>query len=255
MSIAIPGEPPLVLDLGTGLRYFGLTCDPNERFTGTALLTHLHWDHTQGLPFFVPIMREGSTLDVYGPVQEDGRTLHDLFGDLIRPPQFPLAIDEYVGTVRFHDVESTDFTVGSIDVKVRPVPHIGPTVGYRITWRGVSVAYVPDHQQPYFDGVEAVTTDAVRELVSGVDLLIHDAQYTQADFARKPRWGHCTYQYAVALAASAGVKRLALYHHDPCRNDDQMDRIEHEAIDLAGSRGLEVFAARERLTVALTPES
>lgn len=248
--MGVPGEAPLLFDLGTGLRYFGMGCDSSAPFSGTALLTHLHWDHTQGLPFFGPLQRSGTTLDVYGPAQDDGRTLGDLFGEIVRPPQFPLTLDDFAGDVRFHDVESADWSIGSVDVMARPVPHIGPTIGYRITWQGTSVAYISDHQQPV-DGSGPITTDAVLELITDVDLLIHDAQYTPSDFARKSTWGHCTYEYAVALAAAAGAKRLALFHHDPCHDDDEMDRIERHATELANERGFEVFTARERMTVSL----
>jgi phosphoribosyl 1,2-cyclic phosphodiesterase len=244
----------VLFDLGTGLRYFGLRYDATSTFAGTALLTHLHWDHTQGLPFFVPLLRPDTTLDVYGPAQDDGRTLHDLFGELVRPPQFPVTIDQFPGHVQFHDIDSADWSIGPIQVMARPVPHVGRTIGYRMSWHGASVAYIPDHQQPAkrSDGlVGSVTTDAVLELVDGVDLLIHDAQYTPEGFERKSTWGHCTFEYAVEVAAAGGAKRLALFHHDPSHDDEELDRIERCAVELGDAHGIEVFAARERMSVSL----
>ena len=128
------------------------------------------------------------------------------------------------------------------------MPHVGDTLGYRVTHDGVSVAYISDHQQP-LDG--ARIADGIAELCDGVDLLIHDAQYTPAEFARKSTWGHCTVEYAVWLAGEVGAKRLALYHHDPTHDDDMLDRLAAAASACGEAMGVDVFAAREGLTVEL----
>ncbi|MEZ5374303.1 MAG: MBL fold metallo-hydrolase [Microthrixaceae bacterium] len=133
------------------------------------------------------------------------------------------------------------------------VPHCGRTLGYRIEAGGVSVAYVPDHQQPGPDATEVAP--AVLELARGVDLLIHDAQFDAADFAAKSDWGHCTVEYAVQVAAQAGARRLALFHHDPSHDDDTIDALADAAVLLADDLGLgEVFASFEGMTVALDPD-
>ena len=182
---------PIILDLGTGLRLFG-TQPIDGTFRGTALVTHIHWDHVQGLPFFPPVDRPGARFDIYGPTQDEG-SLAEVFGELMCPPYFPIHFSELEGDVEFHDVTDEDLKIGTAKVMVRPVPHPGPTVGYRIEWDGVSVAYISDHQAPHeLDTV----ADAVLELCDGVDLLIHDAQYTPAEFAMKSYWGHCTIDYA-----------------------------------------------------------
>ena len=159
---------------------FGTTarrCPPTQLFRGTCLLTHLHWDHVQGLPFFTPLLREGSRLDVYGPAQDDGRSLDEVVSCTIRPPLFPVSVDELPGTVSFHDTADTDFSIGEFNVKSRLIPHLGPTLGFRVEHNGRSIAYLSDHQQP-FDGSYSASPGAL-ELIEGVDLLIHDAQYTQ----------------------------------------------------------------------------
>lgn len=242
------GADPIVFDLGTGLRLWSEHLAQDGTFRATALVTHIHWDHVQGLPFFTPIDRPGAQLDVFAPHQEEG-PLHEVFGDFMRPPYFPVHYSQLRGDIRFHSVSDADFEIGSAKIKVRPVPHIGPTVGYRVDWEGVSVAYVSDHQGPV--GLDTVS-DSVLALCDGVDLLIHDAQYTREEFALKGHWGHCTADYALLVAKEAGARRLALFHHDPSHGDSFVDEL--EATMQRQAEGLqvdEVFAAREGLTLEL----
>lgn len=233
----------LILDLGTGLRYLGDTL--RERpFRGTALVTHLHWDHVQGLPFFPPMLEHGNEIDVYAPRQDDGTTVKAAFDRIIGPPQFPVGLDLYSSTFRFHDLGETQFAVGGVRVMSRFVPHVGPTLGYRLEFGGSVVAYVSDHQQPY-DGSFTVP-DGVRELADGADLLIHDSQYTPAEFTDRYYFGHCTHEFAVGIALACRARRLALFHHDPVRTDDELD-----SRGSCGQSALEVFPAREGLVVRI----
>ncbi len=249
VSVAIPDADPIVFDLGTGLRYFGATQPHDGSFRGSCLLTHLHWDHTQGLPFFTPMLRPGASFDVYAPAQEDGRSVAEVFRSTIHPPLFPIGIDQFPGSFRFHDVADEDFDIGPVHVTARLVPHVGNTLGYRIEWNGISVAYMSDHQQPYDGSMRA--SDGALELARGVDLLIHDSQYTSDEFEMKFNWGHCTVDYAVWFAHEAGAKRLALFHHDPTRHDDAIDEIRDCAVKAGSMLDLEVIAAREGLTIRL----
>ena len=249
VSVVVPGEDPILFDMGTGLRYFGLQQPNDGSFRGHVLLSHLHWDHTQGLPFFTPILCPGSRLDVYGPAQEDGRTVGAVMRETIRPPLFPIMLADFPGRIEFHDVSDTDFSIGDVDVMARLIPHVGPTCGYRITWGGRTIAYMSDHQMPYDGSMQAA--DAAIELAAGADLLIHDAQYTTKEFAHKSTWGHCTVEYAVWLAAEVGAKRLALFHHDPTRCDEAIDHISKLARLMGERRGVEVVAASEGLTLSL----
>jgi len=249
VSVDAPGEDPLVFDLGTGLRYFGRNQPHDGSFRGTCLLTHLHWDHTQGLPFFVPILRNGAKLDIYGPTQEDGATVRTAMSRFMAPPHFPVELDKLPGAINFFDVGDHDFFVGGFAVRSRLIPHVGNTLGFRVEWNGVSIAYLSDHQQPYDGSFGA--TDGAMDLVRGADLVIHDAQYTPEEFEMKSTWGHCTVDYAVWLAGAAGAKRLALFHHDPTRHDDDVDALLCEARESGREQGVEVFAASEGLTVSL----
>ncbi|MDP1820406.1 MAG: MBL fold metallo-hydrolase [Acidimicrobiales bacterium] len=249
MALEAPGHEPIVLDLGTGLRFWGETLDPGEPFVGSALVTHIHWDHVQGLPFFTPVLRPGARFDVYGPPQPDEGTLEQAFNELMRPPFFPVKTADLLGDIRFHDVWEVDLELDGAKVKVRPVPHVGLTNGYRVEMGGASVAYLSDHQMP-LEGSTTVS-DTVLELCDGVDLLIHDAKYTEAEFPARSTWGHCTVDYAVHVAKEAGVGRLALFHHDPTHDDDTVDDIVAHARRLAEGSGLaEVVGASEGLVIA-----
>jgi phosphoribosyl 1,2-cyclic phosphodiesterase len=249
VALEVPGEDPIIFDLGTGLRFFGETQPQDGTFRGTALVTHLHWDHVQGLPFFVPVLQEGARLDVYAPVQ-DGVSLRGAFDEFMRPPFFPVSVEDLPGEIVFHDTSDDDLAIGDAKVRSRQVPHVGRTLGYRVDWHGVSVAYISDHQQP--DDPDHVD-DGVIELCDGADLVIHDAQYTPEEFAQKATWGHCTVSYAVEVARRAGARRLALFHHDPAHCDSVVDDLLHQAQDLGAAAGLdEVIAAAEGLTVSYT---
>lgn len=209
----------------------------------------MHWDHVQGLPFFVPTLRPDSHFDIYGPVQEDGRTVREVFESIIKPPMFPVSVTSLPGTFAFHDVANDDFKVGSLEVRSRLIPHVGNTLGFRVSVGGVSVAYLSDHQMPV-DGSNSIHPGA-RELCEGVDLLIHDSQYTPAEFAAKSDWGHCTIDYALWVASQCNVKRLALFHHDPVRCDDELDSLAASTRARGADLGIEVFAAMENHTVSL----
>ena len=265
VSVDVPGHDPILFDLGTGARYFGEAWPADVPFRGTCLLSHAHWDHIQGLPFFPPILRDnGAQLDIYAPDQEPGQihpsvesagpvSVADVVAAMLCPPLFPVGLDAFPGAVEFHTVGEGRFTLGgSIDsgpvqVTARLIPHIGNTLGFRIEWGGHSVAYISDHQQP--SATDFSIADGVRELAQGVDLLIHDAQYTTPEFEQRSTWGHSTVEYAVWVAKECGVSALALFHHDPTHTDDQIDRLVASACMCAPE--IEIIGAREGLTVDL----
>ena len=249
VALESPGADPVILDMGTGLRYWGDTQPHDGTFAAHALVTHLHFDHVQGLPFLAPADRPGARLDVYAPHQDD-ETLAEAFEGFIRPPYFPIRWSDLRGDYRFHEVGNTDVVVGDAKVTVRDVPHVGTTNGYRVELGGATVAYVSDHQMPQ-DGTHVVP-DGVRALADGVDLLIHDAQYTPEEFAQKSHWGHCTVEFAVHVAVTSGAKRLALFHHDPSHDDDTVDRLIDRAVGaVPAGESLEIVAAAEGLTISL----
>jgi phosphoribosyl 1,2-cyclic phosphodiesterase len=242
---------PLILDLGSGLRSLGQTLlDPLPADGGpvraTILLTHLHFDHILGLPFFGPLLMQGAELDVYGPRPET-ESLEAAFDSLFRPPFFPLALSAIGGRVSFHEVADEEFEVNGATITARRAPHPGNTLGFRIEADGSSMVYLPDHQAPKD---RLAIADGVLELCQGVDLVVHDAQYTEEEFDRKWNWGHSTPEYAVRVAAEAHAQRLLLFHHDPSHDDDGIAAIEQASKVHGAQRSLHaVEAAREGTTI------
>ena len=228
---------PLILDLGTGLRYFGedYCLRSGAPFKGTALLSHLHWDHVQGLPFFPPINKEGAHLDIVGIAEGDGGIAAS-FGKIMTPPYFPVCVKDLAGHVSFFDLDGSTMAVGDATVTARRVPHVGVTNGYRVEWRDASVAYISDHQQPLEDASHVAAE--VIELGGGVDVLIHDAQYTDDEFSSRRHWGHCTIDYAFEVARRCEPRVLVLFHHDPLHHDDVLDRLQSELPTLTRRYGL-----------------
>jgi ribonuclease BN (tRNA processing enzyme) len=248
VSLQVDGQPLLLLDLGTGLPLadLGALGHTEGPLHAVAFVSHLHLDHIIGLPFFPPLHEDGSQLDIYAPPQPS-RSLRGTFEALMQPPFFPVALADVRADVRFHEVLQDDLDIGNVKVTIRPVPHVGPTVGYRIRSERATVAYVSDHQAPLsFQGV----ADSVLELCEGVDLLIHEGQYTPEEFARKADWGHCTPDYALLVAREAGARRMCFFHHDPWRTDDALDSIVADARQACeGSAVHDVIAAAEGMTL------
>ncbi len=254
VALEVDDEPPILFDLGTGLRVFGedvaqRQAVPPRAFTGTVLVSHLHWDHVQGLPFFAPLHHPSTVLDVIGPRHDEG-SLAEMFDGLMRPPYFPFRPRDVAATLRFSDAGDDDFLIGDAKVRSRWIRHTGPTLGYRIEWRGVSIAYVSDHGPGVTDDADDFVPRSVLELCDGVDVLIHDSQHTFAEFGPRRHWGHSTVDYAVHVARESGAHSLAMFHHCPSHSDDDLDRLLVSAEDLGARLGVpEVYAARDGLRV------
>lgn len=234
----------LVLDAGTGLRELGIYLMGNNGarpFNVDLLLSHLHWDHIQGIPFFRPAFVPQSSLRIIGPKQS--RPLKDLLGLGMDDPFFPVDLDDLPAKIEIGEMtHGSDERVGPYRVRAASIFHPAPALAYRIDADGRSVVYATDTEDP-FTG----RPNPVIPLAAGADTLIHDAQFIESDF--KPTWGHSTINAAIEVAAKAKVKRLVLYHHDPYRNDDALDHISRDA-QRAGREalsGLEVVVAREGL--------
>jgi ribonuclease BN (tRNA processing enzyme) len=226
VAVARDGEPPcLLLDAGTGIRTVTALLG-GRPYAGSILLGHLHWDHTQGLPFFAGGDRPDSRVDVYVPAQGDAE---EVLARFMSPPHFPITPGQLRGAWSFQALEPGRHRIEGFDVLALEIPHKGGrTFGYRISDGRATVAYLSDHCPtslgPGPDG-RGERHPAAVELVRGCDLLLHDAQYTDEELSQKASFGHSSAGYAIGLAAEAGVGRLMLFHHDPGRTDGQVDDI------------------------------
>jgi phosphoribosyl 1,2-cyclic phosphodiesterase len=218
----------LVLDAGTGIRRLGASVGSDVRRVDI-LLTHLHMDHIQGLGFFKPLEQPGQEVHIWGPPSTT-LDLRDRLARYLSPPLFPVRLRDLPCRLTLHHVPLGRFAIGGLQITAGLVIHPGPTVGYRIAEGSLSMAYLPDHEPALgarrFPG-QAVWTSGF-ELATGVDLLIHDAQYTAAQYADHVGWGHSALPHTLAFAAMAGVKHLVTFHHDPSHTDDMLDRMLEE---------------------------
>jgi phosphoribosyl 1,2-cyclic phosphodiesterase len=231
VAVGAAGDVPrLVLDAGTGLRALTTVMD-GAAFRGTILLGHLHWDHTTGLPFFAAGDRDDAEVRVLLP--EQGVSAEALLARAMSPPHFPITPHELRGEWTFGSVDEGVHDLEGFRVLAREIPHKGGrTFGYRITEPGgSSVAYLSDHGPTALgDGVDGlgVVHPAALELADGVDLLVHDAQYTLEELPARRSWGHCAADYPALLAEKAGARRVLLFHHEPGRTDRQVERLADE---------------------------
>jgi phosphoribosyl 1,2-cyclic phosphodiesterase len=234
--------PALVLDAGTGIINLTERFE-EEPFAGTILLTHLHWDHVQGLPFFRPADRDDACVTLALPAQGDPRAV---LGRALSPPHFPIGPDGLLGAWTFVGLEAGTHAIEGFEVTALDVPHKGGrTFGYRVSDGGRTFAYLPDHGPRGPDATLHSRADALK-LAEGVDVLVHGAPFTREERAIADRFGHATADDAIDLATTAGVHRLVLTHHSPARSDDAVDALARRATDAFPSS---ITIAREGCTV------
>lgn len=243
------GRVPLVIDAGTGLRSLGALLG-GRPFAGTLLLGHLHWDHTQGLPFSAALDHPDADVRVLGP-STDGRAVDELLAEAMSPPNFPIGPGQLRGRWRWAALADGALDVDGLEVLAREIPHKGgPTFGFRVSDGSTSFAYLSDHMpQALGAGPDGLGErhDAALALADGVDVLVHDAQYTAEELPTRGSFGHAAAEYAVALGLAAGARCVVLFHHDPARTDDEVDAIVARFADAA----IPVLAAVEGAAIDL----
>jgi phosphoribosyl 1,2-cyclic phosphodiesterase len=229
VALARDGQAPgLVLDAGTGIQALS-TVLGGTPFDGCILLSHLHWDHVEGLPFCTAIDRPDARCDLFLPAQPDGAGAAATLARMMSPPNFPIGPDGLLGTWTFSTLEPGSHRLDGWVVTATPIAHKGGTTfGYRIVDGDSAVAYLPDHcpteYGPGPDGWGAFPPSVV-DLVRDVDVLIHDAQLTADQLPEAAAFGHAAMEYAVALGAQAGASTVVLFHHSPRRTDDLLDEV------------------------------
>jgi diguanylate cyclase (GGDEF)-like protein len=243
----------IILDCGTGARELGLHLVQTmpQPIRLHLFIGHTHWDHIQGFPFFVPAFLPGSELNIYAPIGFQ-RGLEEAMAGQMEYSYFPVKMRDLRSRIHFTELDEGFFRVGGVLVETQFLNHTAPTIAYRMTGDGATIAYATDHE-PFWNAPGRVSQHPGDErhiaFLKGANLVIHDAQYTNAEYRDKVGWGHSSIEYAVDVALAAGVERLVLFHHDPTHDDPMMERMEAMARAHVGRRGqaLDVLAAREGL--------
>jgi phosphoribosyl 1,2-cyclic phosphodiesterase len=240
--------PTLLLDAGTGLRGASELC-PSGAFFGTILLSHLHWDHLHGLPFFAAADRDDASTTVIIPDQGNGESPVDVISRGMSPPHFPVRPDELRGEWLFNSIGPGEFEVEGFRVLALEIPHKGGvTFGYRVSDDHSTLTYMPDHYPSSLGLGEdgwGVYHPAAMELARDVDVLVHDSQLVAEEIEREAWFGHAAAEYSVGLATAANARRTVLFHYKPSRSDDALDEI------VGRFAGQSVIAANQSLILDL----
>ena len=248
-----PAEGPLiVLDAGTGIRRLGTICEQEGIRQLHVLLTHLHLDHIEGLAFFSPLWARDVDVHVWGP-SSPVESLPNRLSRYFSPPLFPVDLKDVPGTITFHEVPDEQWNIGSVGLLAQPIAHPGPTVGYRIQENGRSLAYLPDHEPALTGPLGARPPEWVSgfPLADHVDVLVHDAQFTEREYEQRIGWGHSSVADAVRFARLAEVGQLVLFHHDPAHSDADLDRLGEHARELWEKAEVQPEVAFEGMTLEL----
>jgi len=243
----------VIIDCGSGLHGLGqaLMTARTTSLKGYILISHTHWDHIQGIPFFAPFFVSGNEWDIYAP-KGIGQSVQDTLAGQMQYAHFPVSLDQMGAKIRYHELIEGAFRIDDVTVKTRYLNHTALTLGFRLEADGTTMVYASDHE-PFSRSLASGKGDILGqdrehcEFLAGADLVIHDAHFTLNEYQSKIGWGHSTVEYAVAMCRAAGVAQLALTHHAPLRTDDAIDKIVKNALD--DQRGmppaLHVFAAAE----------
>jgi phosphoribosyl 1,2-cyclic phosphodiesterase len=258
VQVATAAGTCLILDSGTGIRELGLHLTrQGAPVSAHLMLGHTHWDHISGFPFFAPGFQPGNRLAIYGAHDPD-HSLRDALAGQMHSTYFPVPLTDLSADITFSELAEDRIQIDDATVRTHFLNHTAPCLGYRIEADGVALAYVTDHE-PYAAGDDGhgkgFTGDDRRlvDFVQGVDLLIQDAQYTAEEYAARRGWGHGSSDYVVDVAVAAGVRRVALFHHEPTHTDADIDRMLDAGRARARRAGsaVEVFGASEGGAIAL----
>lgn len=262
VQVTSPGGTQVIIDCGTGAHDLGqhLLAHSDSPPRGHILISHTHWDHIQGFPFFAPLFVRGGHWDIYGPAGL-GQSLRETLAGQMQYTYFPVTLDELGASIRFHDLAEGSLEIGDVRISTRYLNHPALTLGYRLEMDDVSVVYACDHEPfGHSTGPNALSHEDDRlhaDFLTGADLVIHDAQFTAAEYAAKKGWGHSPVEYVTEIGLAAGVKRLAFTHHDPRRTDEAIDEIVDSARADLRRRGsdMEVFGAADGQIIELHSSS
>jgi len=220
VEVRTPSGAIVVLDAGTGIRSLGASLAAEQVRELDLVLTHLHLDHIEGLGFFAPLFDPECVIRVWGP-RPIGGSLRELLAMYLSPPFFPVGFERIPAQLSFTEVGEESWEVGGLQISSVPVRHPGSTVGYRLSENGFSLAYIPDNE-PALDRQSGLS------VAGGADVLLHDAQFTDAEYPSRVGWGHSAVADSVTYLAEAAPRRALMFHHDPSHADAQLEEMLRE---------------------------
>jgi phosphoribosyl 1,2-cyclic phosphodiesterase len=260
VEIRTPEGGLVILDAGSGIRELGraLTARSDGAIHADIVLSHAHWDHIQGLPFFDPLFQSGNRFTIWSMDGLDP-TVEQVVRGQMSPAVFPVPFDAVEARVEFQYLSGAPHRGPGYELRAAPVRHPGGAAGYRLSAGAPNgsgaLVYIPDNELRAVpgDGSPAAWREALVEFVRGATVLVHDATYTEQEYARHHGWGHSHYRDVVELALDASVERLVLFHHHPERSDDEVDDWVARCQAWVRERGgaVEVSAAAEGMTIAI----
>jgi phosphoribosyl 1,2-cyclic phosphodiesterase len=271
LELRLDDDSLVIFDAGTGIRNFGDDLiNKGESVNGYLLISHPHWDHIQGFPFFKPAFISGNELTIYGTERPE-KSLSEIISEQMNRIYFPVQLHELKAKLNFRPIqEEGEIKIGDCVVKTLYVNHPGFTIGYRLEYNGKTLVYISDNE-PYdrevaaslsnfepavkakFESKKGDPNQRVFDFCEGADVLLHDATYTPEEYIDRVGWGHSHYLFTLRVAAEANVKRLYLFHHEPNHSDDKVDDILKKCKKEVKTRGyrFECEAAAENMVISI----
>ncbi|QZY55275.1 MBL fold metallo-hydrolase [Crassaminicella profunda] len=237
------GKHLLILDAGTGICQLGKSLiEQKEQIKAHIFISHVHWDHIQGIPFFLPLYEKNHQFIFYGE-KKDNTPFSQIIKNIMTPPYFPITWDEIKADCTFYEIyqDKTLHLDDHLTVKTLRLNHPDDALGFRIEFEGKSCCYISDIEH------QKTTESQLIQFIKNTDILIYDANFTEEEYIHKKGWGHSTWQNGVKIAKKAYVKKLILFHHDPYRYDEELESIETQAKKIYPN----TFAAKEGMHLFL----
>ncbi len=248
----------IIFDAGTGLRILGESLDLSKKHDLTILISHPHWDHINGIPFFTPIYIPGNRVTIYGPGTAE-MSLDEILTGQMKHSYFPVRTVELLAEMNYRQIEQDHFSIGNLAIESITLNHPVACLGYKVHYGDKTFIYLGDNE-PYYNVyndqdaemktfVESLNK-RLEDFARGADILVTDSQYLPSEYEAKKGWGHSTTHHALNMAVRAGVKKLFFFHHEPLRSDDELDAVVEHYRELVRKRGysIEVHAAMEGKT-------